>query len=109
MFIPGMSIPGMLPMSCFLAVCFFRVGFFFVPDVGFDLGFLCGLFIPGMLDISCCAWTGRLATSSVAATNSAHTPARVLNLNASTLFIIPSNQREQSQEDSSAAKQKTWF
>lgn len=85
-FIPGMVIPGILPMSCFLTVCFLRFAVFFFRDVAFALGF--ALLIPGILDISCCANTGTLATIRMAASISVHLT-HELNLNRSTLFIVP--------------------
>src|SRR5437588_811148 len=69
-FIPGMFIPCMFPMSCFFAVRLFRVVFLFFRDVVFDLDFAFGLLIPGILDISCCARTGKVATNGkIAKTN----------------------------------------
>ena len=88
-FIPGMFIPGMLLRSCFFAVCVFRVAFLFFRNLPFDLDFAFGLLIPGIFDMSCWAKTGRLATISTAAKQSASIVTRELNLSISILFIIP--------------------
>src|SRR5882762_3863811 len=50
MCIPGIFIPGMLPIWCFCAGFFFRDErlAFFIPDI-----FIPGMFIPGMLPIWC--------------------------------------------------------
>jgi hypothetical protein len=51
--IPRVFIPGLLPIWCFFADCFFRTAFLFFRSVAFDLGFVFGLLIPGILDMSC--------------------------------------------------------
>src|SRR6266536_3398074 len=78
----------MLLMSCFFAVCFFRVVFLFFRVVGFDLDFAFGLLMPGMLDISCWARTGTQAKSKKAANKNAHTLTRNMKLNGLMLPII---------------------
>ncbi len=87
----GIFIPGMLLMSCFFAVCFFRAVFLFFRVVAFDfdLDFAFGLLMPGMLDISCWAKTGTQAKSRKAANKNVHTLTRNLKLNGLVLRIIP--------------------
>ena len=84
-----MFIPGILLMSCFLAVCFLRVAFLFFRVVAFDLDFGFALLIPGMLDMSCWARTGKLATNRKAANKSPHTLTLKVKLNALMLLMIP--------------------
>src|SRR5882762_5399280 len=54
-FIPGMFIPAMLPMSCFFVVRLFLVAALFFVSAVFRLAFGLGfdIFIPGMLCMSC--------------------------------------------------------
>jgi hypothetical protein len=85
----GMFIPGMLSISCFFAVCFFRAVFLFFRVIAFDFDFAFDLLIPGMLDISCCARTGMLAISTTVITKKSANLMRVLQLNISIPFIIP--------------------
>jgi len=77
----------MLPVLCFLAVCFVRVVFLVFLFVAFGLD--CGLLIPGMFDMSCCARTAVLPISNIAAHRIGHSLADKLNLTRSMLFIYP--------------------
>ena len=53
-FIPGMFIPGLLPMSCFLAVLLLRPALLFLGAAfRLALGLDFGIFIPGMF---CMSW-----------------------------------------------------
>lgn len=59
MFIPGICVPCMLPISCFFAGCFLRATAFFLRDAVFRFTFVLGfgLLMPGMLWPSCCETT----------------------------------------------------
>ena len=81
--------PGMLLMSCFFVVCFFRAIFFFFRVVGFDFGFGFDLLIPGMLDISRCARTGKSASNNKLAKTSDQTLILKRKWTALMFFIIP--------------------
>lgn len=83
-----MFIPGILLMSCFLAVRFLRVTFLFLREVVRDLDFAFGLLIPGIFCISCCATIGTVGTS-ITAINKGVEIKREANLIRLMLFILP--------------------
>jgi hypothetical protein len=79
-FIPGISILGILPIWCFLVACLLLAGFLFFRDVELDFDFPLGLLIPGIFDISCWARTGTVAATSRTENRSAQTLTRNISL-----------------------------